>query len=55
VIISFTGTLLPQYQGEVFNLSTPALLGELAIMLWLVFMGAKAPALHPAASPSAAD
>ena len=55
VIISFTGTLLPQYQGEVFTLSTPALLGELAIMLWLVIMGAKAPALYPAASPSAAD
>src|SRR5580704_3826462 len=55
VMMSFTGELLPQYQGEVFNLSTPALLGELAIMLWLVFMGAKVPALHPAASPSAAD
>jgi hypothetical protein len=54
LIISFTGILLPQYQAEVFSLSTPALLGELAIMLWLVIVGAKPPALYPAASPSAA-
>ena len=54
LIISFTGILLPQYQAEVFNLSTPALVGELAIMLWLVILGAKPTALYPAASPSAA-
>jgi hypothetical protein len=41
VIISFTGELLPQYQGKVFNMSTPALFGELALMLWLVIKGAK--------------
>lgn len=44
VIISLTGLLLPQYQGEVFNYSTPALFGELALMLWLVIKGARPPA-----------
>ncbi|MDB5734563.1 MAG: hypothetical protein JWP16_2202 [Alphaproteobacteria bacterium] len=44
VIISATGLLLPQYQGRVFSLATPALYGELAIMLWLVILGAKPPA-----------
>src|SRR5215470_913432 len=28
IVISLTGTLLPQYQARVFNLSFPALLGE---------------------------
>ena len=41
VIISLTGTLLPQYQEKVFNLSFPALLGEVALMLWLVIKGAR--------------
>ena len=44
VIVSLTGILLPQYQGQVFTISTPALFGELAIMLWLVIKGAKPPA-----------
>jgi hypothetical protein len=52
VILSFTGILLPQYQGGVFSLSTPALLGEVALMLWLVIKGAKPPALYPASSPA---
>src|SRR5258706_10339826 len=40
VILSFTGVLLPQYQGKVFLISQPALFGELAFMLWLVIKGA---------------
>ena len=40
VIISFTGLLLPQYEGTVFNYAFPALLGEMAFMLWLVIRGA---------------
>ena len=40
VALSFTGLLLPQYQDTVFAVSTPARLGELAIMLWLLIMGA---------------
>jgi hypothetical protein len=41
MIISFTGLLLPQYKEKVFAISSPALLGELAIMLWLVIRGAR--------------
>ncbi len=54
VIISLTGVLLPLYQGQVFTISTPALFGELAIMLWLVIKGANPPALDATASSSAA-
>jgi hypothetical protein len=41
VIISLTGVLWPQYQGKMFDYSQPALLGEIALMLWLVIKGAK--------------
>lgn len=41
VIISFTGIMFPHRYTAVFNNATPALLGEPAIMLWLVIMGAK--------------
>lgn len=55
IIISLTGVLLPQYQGRVFNVSFPALAGELAIMLWLVIKGARPAALNTAVAISAAD
>ena len=55
IIISLTGVLLPQYQGKVFNVSFPALAGELAIMLWLVIKGARPAALNTAVAISAAD
>src|SRR5207237_9726867 len=54
VAISLTGVLLPQYQDKVFSLSFPALLGELAIMLWLVVKGAKPQPLDAAALSSSA-
>jgi hypothetical protein len=54
VIISFTGILLPQYQDKVFTICTPALFGELAIMLWLVIKGAKPEPLDAAALSSGA-
>jgi hypothetical protein len=41
LIISFTGLLLPQYEDMVSNIAFPALLGEMAFMLWLVIKGAK--------------
>jgi len=44
VILSLTGELLPQYQGEVFTYAQPAFFGELAIMLWLLIKGARPPA-----------
>jgi len=37
----FTGLLLPGYQDTVFTLIQPCVLGEVAIMLWLLIMGAK--------------
>ena len=41
MVCSLTGTLLPQYQAKVFNLSFPALLGEVVLTLWLVIKGAE--------------
>ena len=54
VILSLTGVLLPQYQDRVDTFSQPAIIGEIAFMLWLVIKGAKPPALNGAASSSAA-
>jgi Domain of unknown function (DUF4386) len=42
VVISFTGLLFPQYEATVFNSAFPVMLGELAIMLWLLIKGVKA-------------
>ena len=39
--VSFTGLMFPQYESMVFDSALPAMLGELAIMLWLLIMGAK--------------
>jgi hypothetical protein len=38
---SFTALLFPQYEGTVFNIASPIMLGEVAIMLWLLIMGAR--------------
>ena len=37
--MSFTGLLLPRYEETVSNIAFPALLGEMAFVLWLVIMG----------------
>ena len=42
VVISVTGLLFPQYEAAVFNGAFPVMLGELAIMLWLLTKGVKA-------------
>jgi hypothetical protein len=49
IVLSLTGLFYPDYQNKVFAYSQPALFGELAIMLWLVFKGAGAhsPDLQP--------
>ena len=47
--ISFTGLLLPKYEDMVFHIAFPAMLGELAIMLWLLIKGAKE---QPLAAPA---
>jgi hypothetical protein len=38
---SFTGFLFPGYEDKVINYTQPVLLAEVAIMLWLIIMGAK--------------
>jgi hypothetical protein len=54
VILSLTGVLLPQYADKVDTYLQPAILGEIAFMLWLVIKGAKPPSPNAAASLSAA-
>jgi uncharacterized protein DUF4386 len=39
----FTGLLLPQYEAKASNVAFPALLGEMAFMLWLLIMGVSVP------------
>jgi hypothetical protein len=41
LIISLTGLLAPRYEETVSNFAFPALLGEMAFMLWLVIKGVK--------------
>jgi len=53
VTMSFTGTLRPEYQAKVFIFSQPALVAELALMLWLVIKGAKPQPLDAVALSSA--
>jgi hypothetical protein len=37
--VSFTGELMPQYQGRVFAISQPYTFAEIALALWLVIKG----------------
>lgn len=39
--ISATGLLVPQHQKMVSTIATPVLFGEMALMLWLVIVGAR--------------
>jgi len=54
VILSLTGILLPEYADKVSTYSQPAIIGEIAFMLWLAIRGAKPQAVDAAALPSAA-
>src|SRR5260370_4897052 len=54
VILSLTGLLLPQYEHNVDTYSQPAVLGEVAFMLWLLIKGAKPHPLDALALSSAA-
>ena len=42
--LSFTGFLFPQYEDKAYTYTQPLIIGELAVLLWLLIMGAKAPA-----------
>ena len=50
VVISMTGLLLPQYVHTVFLIAQPALMGELALTLWLLIVGAR---VQPSVTPQA--
>jgi hypothetical protein len=52
--VSITGLLWPEYEAMVSNYMFPVMFGELAMMLWLVIMGAKPQPLDAAALSSAA-
>lgn len=41
LVLSFTDLLLPQYKDLLFKIAFPAMLGEVAFMLWLLIKGAK--------------
>jgi len=43
VIMSLTGVLAPPYQDLVGKYGQPALMGELALVLWLLIKGAQPP------------
>jgi hypothetical protein len=56
VVLSITALFFPAYYEAAFRMSQPVLIGELAIMLWLLIKGAKIPvpqtgSLAPASSP----
>ena len=48
VVLSFTSLLFPQYKDIVYKIAFPAILGEIALMLWLVIKGAKPQAVNSA-------
>ena len=41
LVLSFTSLLFPQYKDIVFKIAFPAMLGEVAFMLWLLIRSAK--------------
>jgi len=41
VALSVTGLMWPHYQARVWNAAFPVMFGGLAIMLWLIVIGAK--------------
>jgi hypothetical protein len=41
VALSVTGIMWPQYQARVWNAAFPVMFGEMAIMLWLIVIGAR--------------
>jgi hypothetical protein len=53
--LGFTGVLIPQYEDMVYRIGQPVALGEVAMMLWLLIMGAKehSPAQRPSSRAAA--
>jgi hypothetical protein len=51
VALSLTGLLFPDFSNLAFQASTPALMGEIWIMLWLLIKGVKVPRALADAAP----
>ena len=49
VILSLTSVLAPEYQGKLYPYCQPAIVGEIAFMLWLLIKGAKPQSMEAAA------
>ncbi|HEX4953465.1 MAG TPA: DUF4386 domain-containing protein [Thermoanaerobaculia bacterium] len=49
VTLSATGLLLPESSKMLFTIATPAMFGEMALMLWLLIVGVREPAAGQAA------
>jgi len=52
--LSLASVLAPEYQGKLYTYSQPAIVGEIAFMLWLLIKGAKPQPLDGAAGLPAA-
>ena len=50
--VSFTGMLFPQYLERANKIASPALMGELAFMLWLLIFGARPAPVRKSSDPS---
>lgn len=50
VAVALIGLLAPSLYGRAFNLASPLLFGEFALILWLLVVGAKPLPLEPAAA-----
>ncbi len=53
VAMSFTGLLAPEHHDALLRVATPVLFGEVALMLWLLLVGARARPRRGAAPPPA--
>ncbi len=45
LVMSALGVLAPEHAQAAFTIATPVLFGEVALMLWLLIVGARAPAV----------
>jgi hypothetical protein len=51
--LSMVALLAPSYNDLAFNAAQPAVFAELAVMLWLITVGVRAPATERHAMPAA--
>jgi len=54
IILSSVALLVPRYNDLAFKVAQPAVFAELAVMLWLIIAGVRAPATEPHALPATA-